>query len=160
MPWQSRESLLWRMCTNCKKHFMDKVNWHSRAKLLASGSRWQNRKVLSSPPLIDTKTTTTYRTAVSKNDLKTSTTDFLIKDIKKTTLRWVGGAENSIQSGCSLPTPTPHVVTHNREGYHKLGAPPWRVTGLKPSLRHLHWEEEPHNVWLKTSITSGRIKAQ
>lgn len=66
------------LCPNCKKqHFTDKLKWHSRASLLALGSRWCSRKILNSASVIDTKTTTTYWTGIPENDLKTSTTEFL-----------------------------------------------------------------------------------
>ena len=59
------------------------MTFHGQAKLALKSkcpgysSRWRSRKILSSPAVIDTKTTTPYRTAVSENELKTSGTDFL-----------------------------------------------------------------------------------
>lgn len=69
--------LLWGLCTGCKKHFTDKLYCHSRARLLTLGSGWLSRKILSLLPLVDTKTTTTYRTAIFENNLKTSRMDIL-----------------------------------------------------------------------------------
>lgn len=68
-------------CRDCDQP--QETTFHRQAKLAFKGeaptlgSRWQSRKILSSPPVIDTKTTTPYRTVFSENDLKTSRTDFL-----------------------------------------------------------------------------------
>ena len=74
------------------------MTFHGQAKLALKSkcpgysSRWRSRKILSSPAVIDTKTTTPYRTAVSENGLKTSRTDFLQLQYKeRATLKWVGG---------------------------------------------------------------------
>lgn len=94
-------------CTNHKEwHFTEKLNWLLRARLLASSSQWRSKKILSLPPLMDTKTITTYGTAISGNNLKTSRTDFYNYAYKKVTLKWVGRVET--KSSQDLYYPPPH----------------------------------------------------
>lgn len=47
------------------------------SKAPAFGFKMEEKEVPEPPPLTDTKATTTYRRAISENDLKTSRTDFL-----------------------------------------------------------------------------------
>ena len=76
------------------------MTFHGQAKLALKSkcpgysSRWWSRKILSAPAVIDTKTTTPYRTAVSENDLKAREQilyNYGYKD--KATLKWVEGVE-------------------------------------------------------------------
>lgn len=108
-------------CTNHKEQSHGQAKLALKSKAQNSGSRWWSRKIQSSPPRADIKTTTNKAQPPLRMAWRLTMNCLQLQTQRKSHIGWAGGAET--QSSQDLPCPRCSVVTHKREGYHNCDVP-------------------------------------